>query len=591
MAEDLEIGRSYTAKDFAALRAFVQRIPPKVIARTYYDTDEDAHAATPGAMERYLRTLLNKLVHLAIENGSTVLADHLKTSVKKHGSAQLTVVTLKMVTEAAQLSAASPHVTHGIGMWFRPMVAKRLKSQGVSTLGDLIALCNRRGGTWWRSVPRIGAHRARTVVAWLRRHEDALGRRVDDDVDTSEPLVSADVVLVDGAVGKLAPLERMGLNSALSGKTGENRSSAFCYIRAQHDLDAVRAYLNQYRDQPKTLRAYTKELERFVLWSVMVRGKPMSSLLVDDCEAYKDFLKLPSPSFVGPRVSRSSERWRPFSVEALSPESQRYATRAIRAAFTWLVDVRYLAGNPWKAVNDPVTVTREDDIQIERALSRGLWERLSGELDRRAKAPEASQWRIARAAILLMGESGLRREEAAHARRENLRLSIYGTAHEPLWELTVIGKRAKLRTVPVSPNAVSAFLEHWKDRMDDFDSADAQGPLISPMIIPQAPDAQSKHADNRAPYHPGALGRLVERSLLSLIIESDVFGPEERLKLSKTTSHAFRHTFGTLSAAADAPLDVVQKILGHRSLQTTSIYVQAEKKRMMEEAGKLFHRD
>jgi hypothetical protein len=46
--------RGYTTKDFTALRAYVQRIAPAVIARTYYDPDEDAHAATPGAMERHL---------------------------------------------------------------------------------------------------------------------------------------------------------------------------------------------------------------------------------------------------------------------------------------------------------------------------------------------------------------------------------------------------------------------------------------------------------------------------------------------------------------------------------------------------------
>ena len=62
---------------------------------------------------------------------------------------------------------------------------------------------------------------------------------------------------------------------ALSGADGENRSTAFCYIQAQHDLDAVRAYLNRYRDQPKTLRAYTKELERFLLWAVVLRGKAL----------------------------------------------------------------------------------------------------------------------------------------------------------------------------------------------------------------------------------------------------------------------------------------------------------------------------
>ncbi|KDR38695.1 integrase [Caballeronia glathei] len=40
--------------------------------------------------------------------------------------------------------------------------------------------------------------------------------------------------------------------------------------------------------QPKTLRAYTKELERFLLWTVAVRRKPHSSVLADDCEAYRD---------------------------------------------------------------------------------------------------------------------------------------------------------------------------------------------------------------------------------------------------------------------------------------------------------------
>jgi hypothetical protein len=96
MSEQLDLQRQFTAKDFAALRAFVQRLPPAVIARTYYDPNEDPHAATPGAMERYLRDMLAVLVDLAIEHGSPVLADHLKASIKKHGSARLTAVSLKM---------------------------------------------------------------------------------------------------------------------------------------------------------------------------------------------------------------------------------------------------------------------------------------------------------------------------------------------------------------------------------------------------------------------------------------------------------------------------------------------------------------
>jgi hypothetical protein len=263
-----------------------------------------------------------------------------------------------------------------------------LKGEGIATLGELIASCNRRGGSRWRSIPRVGAGRAAIVVAWLRRHETQLRLRVDADVNTRDPLVADEVVQVspgepvpidgDGAgqsekpqkrlAGRLtlAPLERMAVPHTLSGADGENRSIAFRYNQARHDLETVRAYLNKYRDQPKTLRAYTREVERFLLWSVVVRGRALSSRVVDDWEAYKDFLKNPDPRFVGERFSRNSPRWRPFASETLSPESQRYAVRALRAAFTWLVDVRYLAGNPWKAVNDPRVVRLRHALSLAR---------------------------------------------------------------------------------------------------------------------------------------------------------------------------------------------------------------------------------
>jgi len=97
-----------------------------------------------------------ELVELALEHGSSVLADHLKSSAKAHGSAKLTAVTLKMVEQAALLVVAKPEPTHGVGMWFRPLVARRLKDAGIGTLAELVDFCNHRGGSWWRAVPRIG---------------------------------------------------------------------------------------------------------------------------------------------------------------------------------------------------------------------------------------------------------------------------------------------------------------------------------------------------------------------------------------------------------------------------------------------------
>jgi len=623
MSEVLTLSYGYTAKDLAAVRAYVQRVAPAIIARTYYDPDEDSFAATPSAMERHLRTMLDGLVKVAIEQGSPALAEHLRASVRKHGEPKLTAVTFRMVTEAAALAAASPAASHSIGRWFRPRIASRLKGEGIATLGELVAFCNRRGGSWWRSIPRVGAGRAAVIVAWLRRHETQLRLRVDADVDTRDPLVAADVVQVRpvgsdhldaGGEGHptaamrltdrltLAPLERMAVPNTLSGADGENRSIAFCYIQARHDLEAVRAYLNKYRDQPKTLRAYTKEVERFLLWSVVVRGKALSSLVVDDCEAYKDFLKSPDPRFVGERFSRSSPRWRPFASETLSPESQRYAVRALRAAFTWLVDVRYLAGNPWKAVNDPKIVLRETAMQIHRALPADLWRRLRDELDRRCVEEGMSkagvQWRVVRAAMLLMGDSGLRREEAADAQRGKLRVSIYGTLERPVWELTVIGKRNKERTVPVSVATLEALKAHWTDRGRDFmaptDLLNPSAPLLSPVAIPQTPASEVKHrqrsTEGEQGYSADGINRLISRMLTIIVETMDDLSLDERVILGSVNAHAMRHTFGTQSVADEVPVDVVQKVLGHASLQTTSIYVQAEKKRVLEEVAGYYAR-
>ena len=135
-------------------------------------------------------------------------------------------------------------------------------------------------------------------------------------------------------------------------------------------------------------------------------------------------------SFTGPKRPRTSGRWRPFAPEGLSADSQAYAVRVLRAAFAWLVEVRYLAGNPWSAVHEPATVTRELSVQVHRALPAKLWAQVRKALDARCDIggeteadDEARQWRAARAAILLMGDSGLRRAEAALGRREDLRIA------------------------------------------------------------------------------------------------------------------------------------------------------------------------
>jgi integrase len=639
--------RTYTRTDFAALRAFVQHIALSVIAHRYYDPDDrivSPQATDAGAMDRFLRTMLDDLVQLALRNGSAALAAHLKASIKQHGSAKLTAVTLRMVEQASVLAAATPAADHHVGLWLRPLVTKRLTAERITTLGELIAYCNSHGGSWWRSVPRIGAHRARILVAWLRRHEQALGMRIDADVDAG-PLAPAvglgNVVVLGGSIDapRLAPFERLAIPTALSGEHGTNRAREFAFIRADHDLAAVHAYLNRYRDRPPTLRAYTRELERLVLWLVIVRGVALSSTTVEDCEAYKDFLKAPLASFVGPKRSRASGRWRPFTPDGLSADSQAYAVRAIRAAFAWLTTVRYLAGNPWSAVADPATITKEVSVQVERALSADLWTTVRHALDQRCgdqllnETPEqVRQWRTSRAAILLMGDSGLRREEAAHARRGDLRpvrqvapikagkqVGAGGGAEVEIWALSVLGKRRRQRTVPVSAATLRALRAHWIDRGENFDAALSDAPLIAPLVIPATLTARAKHghedgnkddrrgedpaelrtdddhhAQAKRGYAPDALARVVRQGIKQLageLLREGGLSHDAHTQLLETSAHAFRHTFGTRAVARDMPIDVVQRVLGHASLQTTSIYVRAERQRMLDAAAQYYSED
>ncbi|MFP3606801.1 tyrosine-type recombinase/integrase [Paraburkholderia sp. SIMBA_053] len=62
----------------------------------------------------------------------------------------------------------------------------------------------------------------------------------------------------------------------------------------------------------------------------------------------------------------------------------------------------------------------------------------------------------------------------------------------------------------------------------------------------------------------------------------------DRMVLHEASPHAFRHTFGTHAAAEDVPIDVIQPALGHASMQTTSIYVQAEQRRMAHEFERFY---
>ena len=190
-------------------------------------------------------------------------------------------------------------------------------------------------------------------------------------------------------------------------------------------------------------------------------------------------------------------------------------------------------------------------MQVERALSTDLWTWVRAELVARCNGEDlgrltptkddARQCRIARAAVLLMGNSGVRRDEAANARREDLSVAVVTATGSPtkssidastssaaeqrsVWAFGVIGKRRKQRTVPVNVATVAALRAHWVDRELNFDAAWAKGSLIAPVVTNGTDASLAKHRDAsggelgasrrpHAPYAADALARLVRESV------------------------------------------------------------------------------
>lgn len=113
--------------------------------------------------------------------------------------------------------------------------------------------------------------------------------------------------------------------------------------------------------QSSTQRAETKELERFFLWAVALRGNAFNDLRVDDCEAHKDFMKSPDLRFVGERFADQSPSWRSFASSVLSSVC---VARRVRVAGRRALSDR----QPMDAVDDPPVSQRASAMKPITAL-------------------------------------------------------------------------------------------------------------------------------------------------------------------------------------------------------------------------------
>ncbi len=490
------------------------------------------------------------------------------------------------------LLAIPPRPSDRIDTWFARAVAVRLRNAGATTLEDLVKLINTYGHRWHNQVEGFGRVRAERVVAWLRLQQDTLHLVVRENALEPAQLGALRRGVDPGRLAlpprfALVPLEQLALPPALSGRDGAYRTHMPNTLEAEDDLQAVTRWLHK-RERESTARSYRKEVERFVLWAVLERRKPVSSLSAVDCQAYRAFLAaVPAHWIHQVPVARTDPAWCPFRRQP-GPASQKLALVIVQTLLEGLVDAGYLAANAMRAVMKQFRLPKTR-LNVTRGFTEAEWAHVLSQL---AEYPHSSARLRLRCLLELLVSTALRLDELAKARRADLQLeSLPG--QPDTWVLTVTGKRDKQREVPLTDDVVALLEAHGQEFAAQDAAVDDPGEL--PLIRTLAPSVEQwrreedsgdlvKASRTKAPG--GALSargiyEVVKRFMTRVAKSAPAVGLSAQ-RFEAASTHWLRHTAVRQALADGVPIEVVAELAGHASISTTSIYARQELARKIE---------
>ena len=501
-----------------------------------------------------------------------------KELLKNAQKARIRQKQLDLLNHLVSQATPTPKPGDLLSGWLDPILVKHFEAAGVFHVGDLVAGINGFGFNWHRKIPGIGKQAAIHIVSWLTDEPVAQALGI---VVRAQALLPANQLrstpLSLPLETAIVPIERLKVPHELDGSAGTNRLPAPNF-GAHNDKQAIELWLASFSQKKHTHRAYRKEAERFLLWAVFEKQKPLSSITFADCIDYRDFLSmigLVKPIAWAKRfaieqsawqASRSYPRysplWRPFESK-LNLRSQNYAIGVLTALFEFLVSKHYVSENPFVGIS---TIAPTDPIiDVSRTLDTAD---IAAIKDYLLTKTEQAPYRRLYLILLLLYSTGLRMAEISGLKRGNFGRFIRLEDSAERWQITVVGKGNKPRKIEVSPTVMDILRDDFIEKgLPSFIEAPEDTPLISTL---------SKHTE--------ALGKDriydILKAFFAEVANSLPFDDLDRAKrLRKASTHWLRHTFATNALASGMSLEVVRELLGHASLATTSIYVQTERDR------------
>ena len=263
-----------------------------------------------------------------------------------------------------------------------------------------------------------------------------------------------------------------------------------------------------------------------------------------DLEQFFETEKISAPQQITPQ--KISEYLNFLATNSFAQKTQARKLSAIREFCKFLLSENIVSQNPAADIDSP---------KQEKPLPKFLNEPEMDSLIDAAKNHQDIRHRRIAAMLILMYHCGLRVSELV-----SMPVNSINTSKK---QLTVLGKGAKERVIPVSEAALEEIEDYLTYRHCFFKEKESK------WLFP-SPNAKEGHITRDSFY----------KHLKEL-------APQAGISPSRITPHVLRHSFATQLLRHDADLRSVQKMLGHESITTTEIYTHIITDELIETVQKL----
>ncbi|MBU2872327.1 tyrosine-type recombinase/integrase [Colwellia sp. E2M01] len=346
-----------------------------------------------------------------------------------------------------------------------------------------------------------------------------------------------------------------------------------------------------------TYERFRNDVERFLLWSFIVKQKPIDQLRKSDFLEYADFCWQPPVTWIGTSnqerfkvsngYSAANEHWFPFKIQApksvkadfvIDKKKYRPSQQTLTSMFTAIIAFYNHLMAEDICIGNPAQIAKKDcrhfiiDSQVKeiKRLTANQWQYV---LDTAVEmADENPMFERNLFVIAALKTLFLRISELSERETWSPTMGHFWQDDDENWWLKVFGKSRKLRDITV-PIDFLPFLERYRASRGLLGLPSSNENSVLVEKVRGQGGMTSRH-----------LRRIVQ-SVFDQAYENMRIseGPNKALKLKEASAHWLRHTGASMEIERGRPLKDISEDLGHASMATTdTVYVQSENKKRAE---------